>query len=105
MAVQRSLVSFLEPHLCHHHFATSDEHIKLHTAEGARFSLMRATDYGPSFLLQDLSTVDRSTPTYVRLPLALDDDVIEADVERLGRAYRGLSQADALPARGPRLVV
>jgi DNA-binding transcriptional MocR family regulator len=51
------------------------------------------------------TTVDRSTPTYVRLPLALDDEVIETGVERLGRAYRGLSEADGLPARAPRLVV
>jgi hypothetical protein len=50
-------------------------------------------------------TVDRSTPTYVRLPLALDDGVIEDGVERLGRAYRGFSQSDGLPARAPRLVV
>jgi DNA-binding transcriptional MocR family regulator len=50
-------------------------------------------------------TVDRSTPTYVRIPLALDDEVIETGVERLGRAYRGYSQADELPARAPGLVV
>jgi DNA-binding transcriptional MocR family regulator len=51
------------------------------------------------------TTVDRSAPTYVRLPLALDDEVIEAGVERLGRADRGFNQADRLPGRAPRLVV
>jgi DNA-binding transcriptional MocR family regulator len=51
------------------------------------------------------TTVDRSTPTYVRLPLALADEVIEAGIERLGRAYQGFSQADDLPARAHRLVV
>lgn len=50
-------------------------------------------------------TVDRSTPTFVRLPLALDDEVIEDGIERLGRAYSGFSQADGVPARAPRLVV
>lgn len=51
------------------------------------------------------TAIDRSTPTYVRLPLALDDDLIRTGMDRLDRAFRRFSQEGDLPARPPRLLV
>jgi DNA-binding transcriptional MocR family regulator len=43
---------------------------------------------GVAIVPAEATTVDRSSSTFVRLPLALDDDVIEVGVERLARAFR-----------------
>lgn len=48
--------------------------------------------------------VDGAMPTHVRLPLALDDALIETGVRRLARAWRRFARA-RVPERAPRLVV
>lgn len=53
----------------------------------------------------DAMTVDRSTPTYVRLPLALEVEVIQDGVERLASAFRGFDDRELVTATSPGLVV
>lgn len=51
------------------------------------------------------TTVDRGASTYVRLPLALDDGVIEEGVRRMARAYEELVEASPSAEATTRLVV
>lgn len=51
------------------------------------------------------TTVDRTAATYVRLPLALEDRLIEEGVRRLARAYRHFTAQDGRREPSARLVV
>lgn len=51
------------------------------------------------------TAIDRGSATCIRLPLALDDDLIEMGVKRLARAYDGFAGSDAARPSLPRLVV
>lgn len=51
------------------------------------------------------TTVDRTAATYVRLPLALEDRLIEEGVRRLARAYGHFTAEDGRGEPSARLVV